>query len=71
MAKRKAETQFIDQASHDAETVRLVREWASAEYLKAVIFEQQNDRRECAEAVLTILTREPAAKKARTRAGGK
>jgi hypothetical protein len=63
MAKRKAETQFIDQASHDAETVRLVRDLLSRAARDRWYIQKSE--------LVDILTRKPAAKKARTRAGGK
>jgi hypothetical protein len=67
MARRKAETQFIDQATHDAETVRLV-----AELVEDAMCKQQCEAPIVyGDDILTILNRKPAAKKARTRAGGK
>jgi|688.fasta_scaffold447839_2 hypothetical protein len=82
MAKREAEIQFIDQAAHDAETVRLVREWAKAKCGGDRISAYQIGIAHAAEEVLCILDGNewvlnaldldcnPAAK-ARTRAGGK
>ena len=80
MAKRKADFRFKPivfetpaQAAHDAETVRLVREWAEEIIGRAAgcghtgLF---SNRAVVATEALAILTRKPAAK-ARTRAGGK
>ncbi len=55
MAKRKAETQFIDQAAHDAETVRLVREAVKKSASDAWYIHKHD--------ILAILDRKPAAKK--------
>jgi hypothetical protein len=73
----------VDTAAHDAETVRLVREWADSQGTLGQIFGDlidrfdmrevrgmQGMRERCAHEVFAILNRKPAAK-ARTRAGGK
>jgi len=53
----------VDTAAHDAETVRLVRELVDQAAPDRWYIHKHD--------IFAILTRKPAAKKARTRAGGK
>ena len=75
-SRQSVATQFIDQAAHDAETVRLVREWANKQKRLYRVFGIHAERdglgdkamfwaakRSCGKDILAILNRNPAAKK--------